>query len=168
MMEIITSQGIPYVLFSDNASIFKSDEFEDFCAKLGICHKMSPPYHPATNGLAERYVQTFKRKLKAMLFEDPKHIERKVQDILFKYRVTPLANGKSPSELHLGRQLRTKLHLLQPQKTIPKEPRIGKVRMFKPGERVLSRNYVGNGKWRFATVLERLGRVNYQVRLARS
>jgi len=60
------------------------------------------PGHPATNGLAERYVQTLKSKLIRMEEESGSIIE-KVQKILLQMRATPLACGKSPAELYLKR-----------------------------------------------------------------
>jgi transposase InsO family protein len=44
---------------SDNGSQFSLDEFATFMKRNGIKHFKSAPYHPATNGLAERFIQTF-------------------------------------------------------------------------------------------------------------
>jgi len=52
------------VLVTDNGSCFVSSEFENFLLKNGIKHITSAPYHPATNGLAERAVQIVKKGLK--------------------------------------------------------------------------------------------------------
>lgn len=167
LQQIFSRQGIPHILVTDNATIFKSDEFEQYCATLGISHRTSAPYHPATNGLAERAVQIVKRKLKALLSDSPAELQQKVNQILFQYRITPLSKGKSPAELHMGRQLRSKLHLLRPipRATPPHPSSQITVREFKVGQRVLSRNYVGTEKWKLGTIIERLGRVNYHVRL---
>ena len=51
---------------TDNGPAFVSAEFEQFLKKNGIHHKTSAPYHPATNGQAERAVQTVKRGIKKM------------------------------------------------------------------------------------------------------
>ena len=48
----ITSQ-----LVSDNRPQFTSEEFELFLGNNGIRHTRVPPYHPASNGAAERSVQ---------------------------------------------------------------------------------------------------------------
>ena len=56
--------GIPEVLVTDNGPCFVSEEYEIFLAMNGVKHITSAPYHPATNGLAERAVQTVKRGLK--------------------------------------------------------------------------------------------------------
>ena len=58
--------GIPEAVVSDNGQCFVSAEFEEFLSHNGIKHLKSAPYHPASNGLAERAVQIFKRGMKKM------------------------------------------------------------------------------------------------------
>ncbi len=50
--------GLPEQIVSDNGAQFTSQEFCDFV-------EASAPYHPSTNGQAKRFVQTFKRAMKA-------------------------------------------------------------------------------------------------------
>ena len=52
------------VLVSDNGPAFISDEFQAFLSRNRIIHQRISPYHPASNGLAERTVQTLKRAMK--------------------------------------------------------------------------------------------------------
>ena len=67
-------------------------------------------YHPATSGVAEHLVQTFKQALvKSSL--PPKTA---LQEFLMQYRRTPLAVGYSPSEFLNGRQIRSKIGILLP------------------------------------------------------
>ncbi|XP_008484885.1 uncharacterized protein K02A2.6-like, partial [Diaphorina citri] len=63
---IFSVHGYPQVMVSDNASIFQSEEFHAYCSNHGIFQKFIAPGHPATNGLAERNVQTLKHRLKAV------------------------------------------------------------------------------------------------------
>ena len=58
--------GLPDVVVSDRGSCFTSSEFAKFCAARGIVHITSSPYHPSSNGLAERAVQTLKQGLKRL------------------------------------------------------------------------------------------------------
>jgi len=67
------------------------------------------PYHPATNGAAERLVQTFKQALKV-----GQSLNRCIARLLRNYRRTPLSTGYSPSELLNVRQIRTKIDTLLP------------------------------------------------------
>ena len=56
--------GYPHTLVTDNAATFMSEEFQSWCKERGISHLTGAPYHPSTNGAAERLVQTFKQALK--------------------------------------------------------------------------------------------------------
>ena len=79
--------GLPSAVVSDNGSCFCSEELEQFCGANGIKHIKSSPYHPSSNGLSERAVQTVKLGLKKT--------NGNLQDRLFtfptRYRVTPQA-----------------------------------------------------------------------------
>ena len=56
--------SIPYTLVTDNRPSFVSEEFETLVKKNGIKHLNTALYHPSSNGLTERMVQTFKTTLK--------------------------------------------------------------------------------------------------------
>ena len=58
---------IPNTLVTDNRSSFGSEEFENFVKKNGIKYLTTALYHPSSNGLAERMVQTFKTTIKKLL-----------------------------------------------------------------------------------------------------
>ena len=63
-MQIFATHGLPERTVSDNGPQFTSQEFKDFVEVNGIHHTFSAPYHPSTNGEAERLVQTFKHNMK--------------------------------------------------------------------------------------------------------
>ena len=70
-----------------------------------IVHVKSSPYHPSTNGLAERAVQTFKAGIKKLIDST---LESKLSHFLFCYRLTPqTTTGQSPAELLLGRRIKS-------------------------------------------------------------
>ena len=116
---IFSFHGLPRVMVSDNASIFKSEIFMEYCSANSIIQKFIAPGHPSTNGLAERHVQILKTKLLSMN-STQLPIASKVQEIVYRYRATPQHNNKTPSEMYLGRNIRTRLDSLLPYK--PKHP----------------------------------------------
>lgn len=64
LREVFSTHGLPLTVVSDNAAIFMSVEFKAFLATNRIRHITSIPFHPSTNGLMEREVQTMNRALK--------------------------------------------------------------------------------------------------------
>lgn len=77
---------VPEMLVTDNGSVFTSSEFESFLKNNGICHITSALYYPASNGLAERAVQTFKENVRKSSGES---IEIRLSRFLLTYRTTP-------------------------------------------------------------------------------
>jgi hypothetical protein len=117
LQKLFMSHGLPRVIVSDNATSFKGEEFQKFMSDNGIVHITSAPHHPATNGLAERAVQTFKNELKKMANDGSKDTQFNLQKFLFKYRTTPHpTTGSAPAELLMGRRLRTRFDLLHPSR----------------------------------------------------
>ena len=56
--------GLPKVLVTDNRTCFTSSDFSELTSRNGIKHLHIAPYHPSSNGQAERAVQTFKLGIK--------------------------------------------------------------------------------------------------------
>lgn len=105
--------GTPHILVSDNGPQFCSEEFSTFLKLNGVKHIRSAPFHPATNGLAERFVQTFKHALKSSRGTAP--VQQRLDSFLLTYRNTPHATTKkTPAMLFLGRRLRLRLDCLKP------------------------------------------------------
>ena len=71
LCHIFSTHGLPHQLVSDNGPSFTSNKFQKFMSLNGIRHSLTAPYHPRSNGLAERAVQTFKNAINKM--EGPLH-----------------------------------------------------------------------------------------------
>ena len=166
--------GVPESIVLDNGPQFTGTEFEEFCKKNGIRHVRIAPYHPASNGLAERGVQTFKkgyRKLSEGTVKD------RVARFLLQYRVTPhTTTGRSPAELLFGRNLRTRLDAVKPDlaKTVEakqfeqkgQHDQRSKERLFTVRDKVYVRNFGRGRPWLPGYLLRKSGPFSFIVRLA--
>ncbi len=56
LQKMFATHGLPEQIVSDNGPQFVSSEFAEFMKQNGVKHVRSAPYHPSTNGLAERFV----------------------------------------------------------------------------------------------------------------
>ena len=61
---MFSEHGIPEEIVTDNGPPFQSIEFREFVNLNAIKHVFVPPYHPASNGAAERSVRLVKESLK--------------------------------------------------------------------------------------------------------
>ena len=175
MRKTFAVHGLPCQIVSDNGPQFTSYHFTDFLKQNGIKHIRSAPYHPATNGEAERFVQTFKNAMKAAKY-DSGTIETKLARFLLAYRNTPNSTtGQSPAELLFHRTLRTRLSLLKPSmyntvmqsQAAQKEQhdKKGRERQFEVNQQVLIENQKKNPKWISGVVVEKLGPLSYKVKV---
>ena len=104
---------MPQQIVSDNGPQFVSEQFTQFLRQNGIKHIKSSPYHPLTNGQTERFIQTFKKALKAG--KDEGSLKQRLARFLLSYRTAPHATTKeAPCVLLMGRPLCTRLDLLKP------------------------------------------------------
>ena len=67
LSQIFAIHGLPKSIVSDNGSCFTSEAFSKFVKQNGIQHIRTAPYHPASNGLAERAVRIIKNCVKQMV-----------------------------------------------------------------------------------------------------
>ena len=109
---IFSRFGLPEVMVTDNGTCFTSSEFQEFAQRNSIRHVHIAPYHPSSNGLAERAVQTFKLGIKKQLAGT---LQTKVSRFLFNYRLTPNATTSvAPAEFLLFRRPRSYLDSVVP------------------------------------------------------
>lgn len=158
--------GLCEEIVSDNGPPFASREFKEFLRNNGIRQILSAPYHPSSNGEAERFVRTFKKGVKCGGRKSRNHA---CQQFLLSYRSTPHSTtGKTPSEMIFGRRIRTRLDLVKPdlQRKISREARGCKTpRSFDVGDLVLIKDYRSSqkGTWVEGVVVEVKSPVTYTV-----
>ena len=172
---MFATHGIPEVLVSDNGTAFTSSEFQEFTKQNGIRHVTSAPYHPSSNGLAERYVQTFKNAMKKDT-STADDLQKQLSRFLFRYRSTShTTTGVPPCQLLMGRQLRSHLDCLRPSLTTRVtqaqssqkmyHDRSSKERNFKIEDPVFVSNFAQGPKWLPGEICKIRGPLSYEVKL---
>ncbi|XP_032069735.1 uncharacterized protein K02A2.6-like [Thamnophis elegans] len=117
LCRLFATHGLPDVLVSDNGPQLTSATFEAFLASQGIRHALTSPFHPASNGLAERAVRSVKEALAKM---DHLPWQQRIDAFLLAHHSTPSPEtNTSPAELLMGRRLRTTLDCLHPAYIAP-------------------------------------------------
>ncbi|XP_015276986.1 PREDICTED: uncharacterized protein K02A2.6-like, partial [Gekko japonicus] len=114
LRRLFATHGLPDVIVSDNGPQFVSEEFRLFLTSNGIRQMTSAPFHPASNGQAERMVRTAKEALGKMRrlttrlnrMHPDLTLNPEVQPIKLKARCIPFAlKPKTEEELdHLAAQ----------------------------------------------------------------
>ena len=159
--------GLPVYCVSNSGPQCRSEEFAHFLKMNGVKHIRVAPYHAATNGLAERIVQSFKYHRKASK-GGKLSIQQRIANFLLAYRsTTHSTTGRTPAGLFLGRELRTRLTLLCPgvgEKVIDSQSKQkatdhahAKCREFFPGNRIWAKDLRKEHKWWPGSVAERTG-----------
>ena len=176
LRDIFSTHGLPEQVVTDNGPQFTSQEFANFMKLNGIRHTKCAPYHPASNGLVERFNQTFKQALKASL-NDGRSLPNRLSSFLLTYRSTANSTtGVSPSTLLMNRNLRTRLDLIKPdlvRKVASKQASQkakhdvhAKARELFTGQDVMVRNLRDGPKWVPGVIIERTGPVSYLVEMS--
>ena len=100
LRDLFSKYGMP-VYFSK----FCSEEFTRFLKMNGVKHVRVAPYHAASNGLAERMVQSFKNEMKACK-DSTLSIQHQTENVLLTYQSTKHPTTvQTPASLFLGCEL---------------------------------------------------------------
>lgn len=110
---------------TDNGPPFNSENFTLFLESYGVKVKKSPPYHPQSNGLAERGVRTVKEVFKKYLIDQrfkALTLQRKVNKFLSNFRNSPCTiTNATPAEKILCYVPHTRIGKVNPMKLEVKE-----------------------------------------------
>ncbi|KAF4525226.1 hypothetical protein B566_EDAN014001, partial [Ephemera danica] len=169
---MFSTHGIPDELVSDNAPAYRALEFLVFIERNMIVHHRVAPYQPASNGSAERAVQTVKSMLAKF---DHQFWKIQLPNILLALRSTPCAStGRSPAQMMFGRNIRTLFDKMHPHTATSDATRNAAAlaaqhattpsRDINAGDIVWYRNYRGEPKWEKGIVSVVLGPRNFKVR----
>ena len=172
MREAFAAHGIPQTLASDNGPCFTSEEFAKFVKMNGVRHVRSTPYHPATNGLAERVMQTVKSALRKM--SGPLHT--RVSRFLVSYRTTSQSTStQTPAEMLMNRKLRTRINTVVPNiNTTVEHKQLSQklahdsraIQEFEIGQYFSVPNYGSGDKWVPGYISKQTSSVSYPVEVS--
>lgn len=110
---IFVRLGYPVTMTLDNARQFVSSEFEEYCAGSGIRLNKTTPYWPAANGEVERQNRSLLKRLR-ISHAQGQDWKKGVRAFLLMYNTSPHSTtGKTPTELLMGRTIRSKIPQLK-------------------------------------------------------
>lgn len=176
LSSIFARFGTPLQIVSDNGTQFTSEQFQTFCNINGIEHLRTSPFHPQSNGQAERFVDTFKRSIAKL--QNDGNLDENLEVFLKTYRTTPNDNcpaRKSPAEVMFGRKIRTVFDLLKPTERPSSERNLkmeaqynkkhgAKSRKFDVNDMVYVQIHKNNKwQWEEGVVKNKVGAVNYTI-----
>lgn len=104
LFQIFCMIGFPKIIQSDNGSEFVNQVSKRMSEKLKIDHRLSTPYHPRSNGVAERFVRSLKENIQKQLegqeHDWDKHLP--MTQLQLNTRAAGL-HGSTPFSLFFGR-----------------------------------------------------------------
>ena len=163
--------GLPKVIVTDNGTCFTS-KCTKFTRQNHIRHFTIAPYHPSSNGLAERAVQTFKQGMKKQLIST---VYTKLSHFLFYYRLTPhTTTGVAPAELMLKQRPHSHMDLIVPSLNYKQQQRQKSLHdrttrqcTFQQDDLVMVHSFNKGPKdnWLTATVVSTSGGKSYKIKL---
>ena len=153
LRDMFADFGKPREMVTDNGRSFIAEETRRFLELNGVRLLHSPPWHPASNGLAERTVQTFKLIMGKLKDGD---VRTRLARTQWAMRTRPSATtGKTPAQLFVGRDFRTHITSVHPKDQvhphcpIPANP-------FCPGQKVWALKHTANSTYWVPGSIQRL------------
>ncbi|CAF1510509.1 unnamed protein product [Adineta ricciae] len=160
--QIIDWLGPPETLVSDNGPPFNSHEMNQFYKRYGINHTTTAAYHPASNGLAERFVRSFKEAMMKEQLSGQSNKQIALRNFLRTYRWTPhTSTGMCPANMMLQHSIKTEFDSMKPTK--PTEPK--NMAKFTVGQLVwrLKHNVKKESRWQPGIITRQISSILYEV-----
>ena len=86
LMDLFSLHEAPREILTDQDTNFMLELLQELHKLLGVKSICTSPYHPQTNGLAERFNQTLKQMLKKVLMTDHRSWDKLLPLVIFLYR----------------------------------------------------------------------------------
>ena len=119
--DFVCRYGVPRQLHTDQGSNFQSNLFKEMCDLLGIDKTRTTPFHPASDGMVERFNRTMENLLSMYVADDQHDWDLKLPCALMAYRATPHESTQcSPNLMMLGREVELPIDLMFGRPPFPK------------------------------------------------
>ena len=107
LRHLFTLYGVSDQVVSDNGPQFVVEDFAVVLQSNGVKHFCCSPFHPASNGVIERFARNFIQAMCACQ-QDGLTPQHQLEIFLLIYCSTPNATSNvAPCDLFLGRRIRT-------------------------------------------------------------
>ena len=111
--EFICKFGLPRQIHSDQGRQFESKLFQSLCSVLQIDKTRTTPFHPASDGLVEKFNSTLENMLSKYVSEEQRVWDVHLQVLMLAYRSSlHESTGHTPCNMMLGREIHLPLDLL--------------------------------------------------------
>ena len=111
--DFISRFGAPLDIHSDQGRTYESNLFKQVCKLLDIHKTRTTPYHPSSNGQAERFNQVLVNMIAAYVDEDQRNWDAHLPLLTSAYRSCEHeTTGYTPNMLMLGRETHAPINLL--------------------------------------------------------
>lgn len=114
LLDIFCRLGVPREILTDLGTQFTSGVMREVSRLLSIKQLTTTPFHPACNGLVEKFNGTLKLMLKRLCLDRPKDWDRYLGPVLFAFRDAPQESlNFTPFEMIYGRSVRGPMTILK-------------------------------------------------------